>query len=121
MDSLVALLSLVSLIGVVAWFHPVYAQVDFLTTECTDLGIFACADGNLLGAIRTVVNGFLVFISMLAIVVLVWAGTRYMTAQGEEDEAQKAKMMVIYTIAGLILIGLSAVVINFTISTFAAP
>jgi hypothetical protein len=73
---------------------------------------------DLLGGIRLVVNGFLVFISMIAIIMLVVGGLKYITSAGDEDAAAAAKNTILYAVIGLIVIGFSAVVVNFTIRTF---
>jgi hypothetical protein len=73
---------------------------------------------DLISGIRLVVNGFLSLIAMIAVIMMVIGGLKYITSQGDEDAATAAKNTILYAIVGLVVIGFSAVVVNFVISTF---
>src|SRR5688572_9593705 len=73
-------------------------------------------DGSdLLGAIEKIVNVFLGLVAIVAVIVIVYAGVKYIISLGEEDEAEQAKRMILYALIGLVVIGLSAVIVNFTL------
>jgi len=44
---------------------------------------------------------------------------RYITAQGDEDAIEAAKNTVIYAVIGVVVIALSAVIVNFIIVAIA--
>jgi len=69
----------------------------------------------LIDAITAIVNIFLILAALTAAVFLVLGGVRYITSRGDEDEAAAAKNTILYAVIGLIVIGLSAAVVNFTI------
>lgn len=69
--------------------------------------------GSLTGAITTIVNIMLMIVGVIAAVMLVIGGVRYVVSQGEEDQTEQAKKTILYALIGLIVIGLSAVVVNF--------
>jgi TRAP-type C4-dicarboxylate transport system permease small subunit len=73
------------------------------------------ASGNLLDAVVTIVNIFLLLAGLVAAIFLIIGGVRYITSQGDEDAAGKAKQTVLYAVIGLIVIGLSAAIVNFVI------
>jgi hypothetical protein len=55
-------------------------------------------------------------IATFALVSLLYGGFLYITSQGEENKAEKAKTIILYSIIGIIIIGLSAIVVNVVIS-----
>lgn len=72
--------------------------------------------GDLAGAIWLVANSFLMLVGIIALVFVVIGGVRYVVSQGESDETEKAKGTILYALIGLIVIGLSAVIVNFVLS-----
>ena len=72
--------------------------------------------GDLAGAIWLVTNAFLVIVGVIALVFVVIGGVRYVVSQGDEGETETAKKTILYALIGLIVIGLSAVIVNFVLS-----
>ncbi len=77
------------------------------------------ARGGLIPAVLTIVNGLLVVSGIVASIYLVLGGVRYIMSQGVEGETEKAKNTILYAIIGLIVIALSAAIVNFIIGTVA--
>ena len=73
---------------------------------------------SLIGAIRTVVNAFLAIVALVAVIVIILAGFRYVTSGGDEEAAATAKNQILYALIGLVIILLSAIIVNFVISLF---
>lgn len=71
--------------------------------------------GGLIAGIRTIINVFLTLAGFAAVVVIIYGGVQYVTSRGEEDQARIAKNVILYAVIGLIVIGLSAAIVNFTI------
>lgn len=86
--------------------------------QATFLGLRA--SGNLLGYILTIVNIVLALIGVGAAIFIVIAGVRYITSQGDETEAKKAKNGIIYAVIGLVVVGLSAVIVNTVLRVFSS-
>lgn len=86
----------------------------------TNIGAFSgtVTGDDLIGGIRLVVNGFLALIAMIAVIFILIGGIKYITSQGDEDAAAAAKNTILFAVIGLIVIGFSAVVVNFVIGTF---
>ena len=61
-------------------------------------------------------NIVLNFLALVAVVVIVIAGIRLIVSQGEEEAKDKAKKTIIYVVAGLIVILLAKVIVNFVTS-----
>lgn len=60
--------------------------------------------GDLKEGIEIVIKKVLDFMTLIAVVMIVIAGIRYIISQGEESEKDKAKKMIIYVIIGLLII-----------------
>lgn len=98
---------------------PVAAQITKISgSDCSQLGISCTGSetsSTLVDRITTIINGLLVIVGVVAAVYLVLGGVRYVMSQGDEGQAEQAKMTMLYAIIGIILIGLSAAIINFII------
>lgn len=68
--------------------------------------------------ITNVIQKVLDFMTLIAVVMIVVAGIRYIISQGEEGEKDKAKKMIIYVIIGLIIILIARAVVTFVIGVF---
>ena len=75
---------------------------------------------NLVLTVSTIINYLLILAGFVAAIYLVMGGIRYITSQGEEGETEKAKNTILYALIGLIVIGLSAVIVNFIVSSIPA-
>jgi len=71
------------------------------------------ATGTLLAAITSIINVLLTLAAVIAVIFVIIGGVRYITSQGDEDAALLAKNTIIYSILGVIVIALSAVIVNF--------
>jgi type IV secretory pathway VirB2 component (pilin) len=53
------------------------------------------------------------FLALIAVIVIIIAGIRLILSQGEDDAKDKAKKTIIYVVAGLVVILLAKVIVNF--------
>lgn len=98
---------------------PVAAQITQLdSNDCSQFGIKCQGNEDtksLLDVIQYIVNAFLVLVGIVAAIYLVLGGLRYIRSEGEEGEAEKAKNTILSAVIGIIIIGLSALIVNFAI------
>ena len=98
---------------------PVAAQITKISgSDCSQLGIQCTGSETsttLVQRITTIVNALLVLVGIIASIYLVLGGVRYVMSQGDEHEAEQAKLTMLYAVIGIILIGLSAAIVNFLI------
>jgi len=97
---------------------PVAAQVK--PVDCGELGLgIDCAEGDDEGTVKefiiNIVNIFLTLIGVIAAIYLIIGGVRYIMSQGNQEDTKKAKNTILYALIGLLVIGLSAVLVNFVI------
>jgi TRAP-type C4-dicarboxylate transport system permease small subunit len=52
----------------------------------------------------------------LALLMLIIAGLRYTISQGDATRVADSKRMIIYTLAGLVVIALAATIVNFVLN-----
>lgn len=76
------------------------------------------AQGELVPALVSIVNAALGFVGLLAGIFLIYGGVQYVLSRGDERAAEKAKSTILYAVIGLIVIGLSAAIVNFVVGTF---
>jgi hypothetical protein len=81
-------------------------------------GPTAADEGSIRQVILSVLNFVLNFLALVAVVVIVIAGIRLIVSQGEEEPREKAKKTIIYVVAGLIVILLAKVIVNFATNVF---
>ena len=70
---------------------------------------------NLVGAIQNIVNVGLVLAGLAAGIFLILGGVHYITSSSNEQNQEKAKNQILYAIIGLLVIGLAAAIVNFTL------
>lgn len=100
---------------------PVAAQITQVGGgDCSALGIKCQGNENttsLIQIIGNIVNVLLGLIGIVAACYLVLGGVRYILSEGESDQTQQAKNTILYAVIGIIVIGLSAAIVNFAIRT----
>ncbi|HEU5005091.1 MAG TPA: pilin [Candidatus Saccharimonadales bacterium] len=80
------------------------------TSDCT-------TDSNSLsGKIKTILNVFSALIGIVAVVMIIYAGFRYVTSAGSEGGVKTAKNAIIYAIIGLVIVAIAQVIVHFVIS-----
>jgi len=75
---------------------------------------------DVLAAIRNVVNALLALAAIIAAIFIIIGGVQYITSAGDEDAAATAKNTLIYALLGVVVIILSAVLVNFIITAVQA-
>src|SRR5688572_12567468 len=99
--------------GLTAGLFPVMAQIKPIT-DCGELGI-ACTGNENADSLRLtvvkIINIFLSFMGIVAAIFIIYAGFRYVISQGDEKETAAAKRSIFYAVIGLLVIGLSAVLV----------
>jgi len=60
----------------------------------------------------TVLNFFLGFLGLLAVVMIIYGGVLYVSAAGDEGKIDKGKKIIMYAIVGIVIILLSFAIVN---------
>lgn len=70
------------------------------------------------GTVKTVINTMLYIVGVLAVVMIIYSGIRYITAHGDKGQVESAKNTLIYSIVGLIVAIVAYAIVNFVIGIF---
>lgn len=115
-----AFLFAVVLTGLIVAVFPVAAQIAPISgADCTTLGIQCTGNedqSSVISFITNLVNIVLGLVGIIAAIFIVIGGIRLIISQGDSDDYEKAKKTVLYAVLGLVLIGIAAVLVNFTIN-----
>jgi len=73
------------------------------------------ARGDLSSVILNIINYVLAIVGVIALAYLIYGGFRYITSGGNEDSVTAAKDIIINAVIGIVVIGVSAALVNFVV------
>ncbi len=73
---------------------------------------------SLAGLVMNITNYVLGFITIVAVLMLIWGGVQYLTAAGDEAAVEGAKHTITYAIIGLIVVGLAYAIVTVVVDVF---
>ena len=83
------------------------------TAECTQArGQTASGFNNLL---TKIINVFTVVVGVVAVIMIIVGGFRYITSGGDSNNVGAAKNTILYAIVGLIIVALAQVIVRFVL------
>ena len=109
-----AVLAIVMLSVLVVPLIPFSASAEFSVNAINNT--YGLANKTLNQMILDVTNWLVGFIIILAFLVIVYGGVRYVAAAGSDDEVAAAKKIITYGVIGLVVAGLSWVIV-YTVVT----
>jgi hypothetical protein len=84
------------------------------TSTCADQT--SVNDDGLAKLGRKVVNLFSLVIGIIAIIMIIYGGFRYITSGGASERVGNAKNTLIYAIVGLIIVALAQIIVHFVLN-----
>ena len=76
----------------------------------------SAVSGNTIGkAAKTLVNVFSIIVGVVAVVMVIYGGFRYITSGGDSGRVGNAKNSLIYAIVGLVIVALAQVIVHFVL------
>lgn len=67
---------------------------------------------GLRGIVLTVINFFLTFLGLLAVIMVIYGGFLYVSSAGNEENVNKAKKILLYAVIGIVVIIASFALVN---------
>jgi hypothetical protein len=118
----VSALAALSVAAVNIQLAPVAFAADPKDEICAGIGVadqnHSCGDASQLsGVIRNFLNIFSVVIGITAVIMIMVAGFKYITAAGDSGNITSAKHTLIYAIIGLIVVAFSQIIVQFVLDT----
>lgn len=72
---------------------------------------------NLEAKISKAINIFSVIVGIVAVVMIIYGGFRYVTSGGKQESVTNAKNTLLYAIVGLIIVALSQAIVHFVLKS----
>lgn len=72
------------------------------------------------GIVTTVINTMLFIVGILSVIMIIYAGIRYVTAHGDKGQVEGAKNTLIYAIVGLVVSIVAYALVNWVVDLFGA-
>ena len=116
-------------VGLVAGFMtmPVYAQDsgEQQSEQQTNTGIWGACTGadsavcsdktEATDIVKRLINTFLFVIGMLAVIMVIHSGFKYVTSRGDAEGVKSAKNTLLYAVIGLVVALMAYAIVNFVI------
>ena len=78
----------------------------------SNLGEATGGESSLRSIIVKVINYFLGFLGLIAVIMIIYGGFTYVTAAGKQEAVDSAKKTILYAIVGIVIILLSFAIVN---------
>lgn len=92
------------------------ASFEFSTDPSADCSGSGDATSRINDLIRTIINLLSAIVGVVAVIMIIFGGLRYITSGGNDANVTSAKNTILYAIIGLIIVALSQVLVRFTLS-----
>lgn len=82
-----------------------------VSSDCTN-----GAAGTLTSKIKAIINLFSIIIGIVAVIMIIVAGFRYITSGGDSGNVTNAKNTLLYAVVGLVVAALAQVIVKFVLA-----
>jgi cytochrome bd-type quinol oxidase subunit 2 len=126
-NSIVALLSLATLVAVPLAVPAVTSAQDIQNNLCTGATLNVSSGGDcatttsngttgINNIIATVINVFSIVVGVVSVIMIIVGGFRYITSGGDSGNVSSAKNTIIYAIIGLVVVALAQFIVQFVLN-----
>ena len=110
---------------------PAFAQADIQGGLCTGSNLQFADSGSSASCsttdatkrindiVHTVINLFSAIVGIVAVVMIIVGGLRYITSGGNDTSVTSAKNTLLYAIIGLVIVALAQIIVRFTLNKIA--
>lgn len=120
--AVVAMLSMVAMpAATVAYAAPAPVFADSVSDACKGIqltggGCQPAAGQKVNKTLATVVNLLSSIVGVIAVIMIIVSGFKYITAAGDANKVASAKSTLIYAIIGLVVVAMAQVIVRFVIN-----
>lgn len=97
---------------------PVAAQAESVSSAVESVQPSNTAQGDLQSNIKLIINAMLLIIGIVAVIMLIVGGFRYVLSNGNDKAITGAKDTILYAIIGIVIALLSFAIVNFVLTQF---
>ncbi len=80
-------------------------------TDCTNT-----TTGDLSGILSTAINIFSLVVGVIAVIMIIVGGLKYITSGGDSGKVGAAKTTIIYALVGLVVVALAQLIVRFVLT-----
>lgn len=87
-------------------------------------GVTACPTGqgtNFDTTLTTIINLFSIIVGVVAVIMIIAGGFRYVTSGGKEEGVKGAKNTILYALIGLVIVALAQLIVKFVLNKAISP
>ena len=107
--------------------HPCFLHTDPNSAHCLDAGSCLNTSGTncpaqshtedrLNNVITNGINIFSAIVGVVAVVMMIFGGFKYITAGGDSGKINSAQQTIIYAVVGLVVVALAQIIVRFVLS-----
>lgn len=71
--------------------------------------------------IKTIINILSVLVGVIAVIMIVIGGFRYITSGGDSTKVSAAKNTILYALVGLVIVALAQIIVKFVLTKAVSP
>lgn len=88
-------------------------NITNLTPWTIDTSQYTDPDTLMAGKVTTWINFFIAFAAVVAVIMIVVAGYKFITAAGDPDKIEGGKKMITAAVVGLIIVFVAALIVKY--------
>jgi hypothetical protein len=88
--------------------------VDQKVGDCSDVN--NAGAGGIGDRIKTIINWISALIGVVAVIMIIFGGFRYITSGGNDTSVASAKKTILYALVGLVIVALSQLIVKFVLT-----
>lgn len=119
-------LAIVGLVGIGSVASPLLSNVsaqgvspvDSIRKGTTDAGSKETDDSGFNEGLQTVMNILMFLLGAIAVIMIVVAGIRYTTSNGDASTIKSAKDTILYAVVGIVVALIAYAIVSFVITQF---
>lgn len=82
--------------------------------SCNNVNSSSTSSANSL--LRNIINVFSLVVGIVAVLMIIFAGFKYITSGGKGDSVSGAKNTILYAVIGLVIVALAQVIVRFVLN-----
>jgi hypothetical protein len=111
-QTLIVLGLMVGAITLVSFIPSASAALITPTDSPGEIAAATGGEGSIRSLALKIVNYFLTFLGIVAVMMIIFGGVTYITAGGKQESVDNAKKIILYALLGIVIILLSFAVVN---------
>ena len=80
-----------------------------------------CSDSALNNLITQIINVFSIIVGVIAVIMIIYGGFRYITSGGDSGKVGEAKNTIVFALVGLIIVALAQFIVKFVLNRVSQP